>query len=71
MKTFEISPIIGKGVDFAKGSYQSPYGEIKTSWKKVDDKIHFEITVPVNTKASFIYKNKTELLEPGCYKFDI
>lgn len=62
---FEISPVIGEGVDFAKGSYQSLYGEVSVSWKKQDDKVSFDIEVPANTKASFVYLNKVEQLEPG------
>ena len=62
---FEISPVIGEGVDFAKGSYQSLYGEVSVGWKKQDDKVSFDIEVPANTKASFVYLNKVEQLEPG------
>lgn len=69
--TFEISPVIGTGVEFAKGHYQSRYGEIFVGWKKEKDHIHFEISVPVNTKATFIFKDKKHILEPGKYQFQI
>ncbi len=62
---FEISPVIGEGVDFAKGSYQSLYGEIAVSWKKENGKINFDIEVPANTNTTFIFKDKKEQLEPG------
>lgn len=68
---FEISPVIGEGVDYAKGSYTSLYGEIKVSWKKEKGQVKFDVEVPVNTKATFIYKDKNELLEPGNYQFSI
>lgn len=67
--TFEISPVIGDGVDFAKGSYNSLYGEVKVSWKKEKGKVSFDIQVPVNTKATFIYKDILEQLEPGNHHF--
>lgn len=67
--TFEISPVIGEGVDFAKGSYKSLYGEVSVSWKKQKEGTLFSIEVPVNTKATFVYGNKKELLEPGKYQF--
>ena len=68
---FEISPIIGQGIEFAKGTYNSLYGEIKVCWTKEKDKVRFDISVPVNTVAKFVYLNKSETLEPGEYKFII
>ena len=68
---FEISPVIGQGVDYAKGSYASIYGEVKVNWKKNNDKVTFEIEVPVNTKTNFIYKEVNKALEPGKYTFTI
>ena len=62
---FEISPVIGEGVDFAKGSYRSLYGEVAVSWRKENGKVNFEIEVPANTTAAFIFKDKLEQLEPG------
>lgn len=67
--TFEISPVIGDGVDYVKGTFLSLYGEVKVSWKKEKSKVHFEIEVPVNTKATFIYEDKLEELEPGKHQF--
>ena len=66
---FEISPVISDGVDFARGSYNSLYGEVKVSWKKEKGKIAFDIEVPVNSKATFIYNDKLEVLEPGKHHF--
>lgn len=70
---FEISPVIGKGIEYAKGGYQSIYGEVNVSWKKDQDnqKINFDIKIPVNTKATFIYKDKLEILKPGNYNFSV
>ena len=68
---FEISPIIGKGIEFAKGEYNSIYGEIMVSWKKNNDKIDFDIKIPPNTEATFIYKDKLESLKPGKYQFSV
>ena len=66
---FKISPVIGEGINFAKGKYDSRYGEIFVSWKKENDKINFEIKIPPNTEANFIFKNKKELLQSGNYQF--
>ncbi len=50
----------------AKGSFHSPYGWIRTEWKKSSDEFFLQVEIPVNTKAtvylpakvsSVIYKN--------------
>ena len=68
---FEISPVIGEGIEFAKGSYNSLYGNITSEWKKQNNKVVFDIVVPVNTSATFIYKGITKNLDPGKYHFEI
>ena len=68
---FEISPVIGDGVEFAKGSYNSMYGNVSSEWKKENDKVVFDITIPVNTKATFAYNDVYKELQPGKYHFVI
>ena len=69
--SFEISPVVGDGVEFAKGSYESLYGKVAVNWKKENGKVNFDIEVPVNTKATFIYGEIFKNLEPGKYQFNI
>lgn len=64
---FDIKPIIGGNVNFAKAEYNSIYGLIKVSWKKNNNKVTFIIDVPANTKANFIYKDKKTTLLAGNY----
>ena len=68
---FTIYPVIGDGVTHAKGSYQSIYGKVSVSWKKENNKVIFDIDVPVNTKAHFIFRNINKELEPGHYQMAI
>ena len=68
---FEISPVIGLGVNSAKGSYQSLCGEVSVSWKKEKEGVSFELSVPINTKATFVYSEVNKELEPGEYHFSI
>lgn len=61
-KHFYLQPLIPRGsvgeyanLSFAKGSYVSPYGEIKVSWEKQEDgTVSYEFTVPPNTAATVI-----------------
>ena len=62
---FEISPVIGDGIDYAEGSYNSLYGEVAVNWKKNEEGVSFEIVVPANTKATFAYGALRKELEPG------
>ena len=37
---------------FAKGTYRSVYGEIKSEWEKKDGKMYFRCSIPANTTAT-------------------
>jgi alpha-L-rhamnosidase len=44
---------------FAKASFQSPYGKIVSDWKKADDTLWLNLTVPPNTTATLILPAKS------------
>ena len=67
-KTFIIRPEISKnGINLVKATYHSINGEIKSSWKKVGNKVVLNVTVPVNTTANIFIptKNISTILESG------
>ena len=66
---FAIAPIIGQGIEYAKGSYRSLYGEIAVAWKKEKEGVAFDVEVPPNTEAEFVYGNHNQNLNPGSYHF--
>ena len=47
------------------------YDIIKLACSGLGIHIMFDIEVPASTKATFIYKNKQEILEPGKYSFSL
>ena len=63
--TFEISPVIGGSLTYAKGYYESIYGKISVDWKKENNQIVFKIDVPANVEAEFKFINTTKELKPG------
>ncbi len=67
--TFEISPKIGGNFTYAKGSYQSVYGKIESSWKKDGDDIVLNVSIPTNTKAKIIFFNQELVVGPGKHEF--
>jgi len=58
-KTFIIKPeIANKGINYVKATYHSINGEIKSSWKKVGNKLMINVSVPVNTSADIFIPTK-------------
>jgi alpha-L-rhamnosidase len=49
---FTLRPGIVTSVDWVKCSYQSPYGEIVSNWKREGQKLTMEVTIPANTTAT-------------------
>ena len=53
-KEFYLSPFVPDELDHVNSSYQSPYGEIVSNWKKMElNKINFKIQVPLGSSAVF------------------
>ncbi|MFD1316371.1 family 78 glycoside hydrolase catalytic domain [Namhaeicola litoreus] len=50
-KKIRIAPLVGGGLTSASGSYNSPFGIIKSSWELENEIFKLEITIPPNTKA--------------------
>ncbi len=55
-----IAPRPGGGLDFAKASHRSMYGEIESGWTVKDGKLRMEILIPANTKASVCVPAQSE-----------
>lgn len=50
-KKIIMKPSIVNELEFVNASYQSPYGTIKSNWKKDGSLLQWDITVPGNTTA--------------------
>jgi alpha-L-rhamnosidase len=55
-----IRPRVGGGLSYAKASYQSMRGLIKTEWKFSGKKLAMQVTIPANTMA-LIYVPATDV----------
>jgi alpha-L-rhamnosidase len=51
---FKIQPHIGGGLEYARAEYNSIHGKIASAWKRANDKLLMDITIPANTSA-FVY----------------
>ena len=65
-KTFEVAPQMS-GLEWAKTSLQTNYGEIKVDLKEIAGKLKAKITVPAGTEADFKWGGKTKRLLPGSH----
>lgn len=53
-KHFIVDPRVGGEMTFAKGYFESPYGQIASGWEKTATGYIYRVTVPANTSASLI-----------------
>ena len=73
-KHFYIEPIVGGGLSYAKGSYESVYGTIISEWRVEGNELVFRFMIPANTSATVTlpseeYQNME--LEAGEYEYRI
>lgn len=65
-KEIGIRPQPVGDVTWAKGSYDSPYGMIKSEWKKNGDVFELNVAIPVNTTATiYLPAKEGSLLSEG------
>lgn len=48
---FLLQPEFSSALTYAKGSIESPYGKISSSWRVEGDNLHYDVTVPPNSSA--------------------
>lgn len=73
-KHFHLEPIVGGGLSYAKGSYESVYGTIVSEWNVEGNELVFHFVIPANTSAtvslpSVEYQNLE--LQAGEYEYRV
>lgn len=51
-KNILMEPVFPEKLNYVNASYNSPYGEIKSDWRRNGDKLIWNIKIPVNTTAT-------------------
>lgn len=70
-KTFQIAPVLGGGITWAKGSVMTAYGRIKSSWRLREDRFIIEVEIPVGTTCHLILPGgDKKVLGSGTYSFE-
>jgi alpha-L-rhamnosidase len=49
-----IAPVVTADLSYASTSTVTPYGEIRSGWKKSGTAIDYTVTIPANTTSSFV-----------------
>jgi alpha-L-rhamnosidase len=70
-RVFTIAPVPGGTLTHADASYVSPYGLVRSDWRRgADDFVEFEIAVPVNTTAEVLLPDgQAHSVGPGKHRF--
>ena len=68
---FELRPVAGGHISYAKGSYNCIYGEIKSSWERKGDKVTYRFEIPSNCTADLYLGNEKYHLEKGAHEFTL
>lgn len=50
-----IKPQYPVGISEAKATFESPFGQIRSEWRRNDDKLHLSVDIPVNTSARIFF----------------
>jgi alpha-L-rhamnosidase len=65
-RTVIIRPIVAQKTDYVAASLTSPYGTVKSAWRKDGDKTIYDITIPVNSDAEiYIPTTAARITENG------
>ena len=68
-KHFRLAPFPGGTLTYAKGSFESRYGLIESSWKKNGDDFEWSFTVPEGTVAEIVFPcSEPATLPAGLYR---
>ena len=70
-KKIRMKPVFPAGLDFADCTYNTPYGQVSSSWIKKDGKIGWDVTVPENVRAEiFLPDGGVREVGSGTYHFE-
>lgn len=69
---FQIAPIVGGGLSFARGSVETPYGRISSEWKVEESTFSITVAIPMGTSCELrLPDGTTKELFGGKYNFEI
>ncbi|MDR0844616.1 MAG: hypothetical protein LBN71_05285, partial [Tannerella sp.] len=65
-RTINIRPTVVQKLTYAKAGLESPYGLIESAWHKENDKVVYDFSIPIGSKANIYFQAKlAEITENG------
>ena len=65
-----VKPVPGGTLTYAKTSYQSPYGLVKSAWEKTETEVTFTVEIPANVTAEIVLPDgKRETVNAGAHEY--
>lgn len=70
-RKFRIAPVIGGGLTYAKGTVNTRYGQISSSWEVSGKKWKLSVVVPAGTKCQIVLPSGEKVIKgSGSWKFE-
>lgn len=66
-----LQPHFVQGLDSFEARHQTPYGEIISSWIKINNEIHYTVLVPPNSTATLDLNDERKQLGAGRWNFTV
>ena len=70
-KNILLEPYFVKGLDSFSCYHDGPFGRIVSSWKRVNNAIEYQLTVPPNSTATLVLNGKKQEVSSGTYHFTV
>ena len=69
---FTIAPVPGPGLQHAEAKYLTPYGEVKSEWRRAGDQLIIDVKIPANCEAEITLPNgRREMVSAGRYTYAV
>jgi alpha-L-rhamnosidase len=69
-KHIRIAPYVQSGFSYAKASYESVFGTIRSAWVRNGITIRLSIEIPANTTATVCLPSGEQIVGSGLYEFE-
>jgi alpha-L-rhamnosidase len=70
-KNILLEPCFVKGLDSFSCYHDGPFGRIVSSWKRINNTIEYQVTIPPNSRASLILQGKKYMISSGVYHYTL
>lgn len=68
-KTIRVEPVVIPDLDYASGSFETPYGTVSNRWTRKGNAIEMTLTVPPNSAALVVLPNGDQRVGSGVHHF--